>query len=154
MTTVTSHKAERFSAFVQSFFLENKQYLCGYHRRRTELSQHNFIVLFFLSSYRRNHRKKFNVYLPSFPQCNHLVPRIFQTGGPTLLGAVSVFHVVGVSIAYLLLILKNLMSMSKMDDKEKVVVLPLEEQPDRRTLTIQPDILAQKSLTPDSVVAI
>ena len=78
-----------FFTFVESFFFENKKYLCGYHRRRTELSKHNFVVLFFLiSSYRRKQHKKFIVYLPSFPQCNHLGPRVLANGG----GSISVFH--------------------------------------------------------------
>lgn len=74
-----------FFTFVESFFFENKKHLCGYHRRRTELSKHNFVLLFFLvSSYRRKQHKKFIVYLPSFPQCNHLGPRVLANGGRSL----------------------------------------------------------------------
>ena len=45
------------------------------------------------------------------------------------------------------------MSVSKVDDEKKPVRLPLDEKPDRYTLTIHPDISAQRSLTPDRVVS-
>lgn len=141
-------KPTGFFTFVESFFFENKKHLCGYHRRRTELSKHNFVLLFFLvSSYRRKQHKKFIVYLPSFPQCNHLGPRVLANGGRSL--SVLFYITISVSMAYVLLTFKNLMSVSKVDDEEKPVRLPLDEKPDRCTLTIHPDISAQRSLTPD-----
>lgn len=107
-----------FFTFVESFFFENKKHLCGYHRRRTELSKHNFVLLFFLvSSYRRKQHKKFIVYLPSFPQCNHLGPRVLANGGRSL--SVLFYITISVSMAYVLLTFKNLMSVSKVDDEEK-----------------------------------
>lgn len=46
------------------------------------------MLFFLISSYRRKQHKKFIVYLPSFPQCNHLGPRVLANGGRSL----SVFH--------------------------------------------------------------